>query len=365
MNGFISNAASRISKEWSKNIMKNFRESTAPVISSLAENFAVFDMWFSSVPGPTQPNRLYLHTCTSDGMGHNDLVRMFFGLPQKSIYQSMEEVGHTWRVYFSEISEVLMLAQMRKAEYIPNYRWFDQFEEDVKKGDLPTLTMIHPNYFSIINGPATDQHPDHAVTEGERFIKFIYETLRASPIWNETAFLITYDEHGGFYDHFPPPVNVPNPDGKNTSINNFDFTRLGVRVPTILISPWVNRRVIHEPINGAYYDHSSVHATLKKMFGLNNYLTKRDLYAGSFEFLLNERSTPRTDCPVKLPEVPDHYKIEKAIPEHLQPLNSLQKSLIIIAEGLTNTTYSMANEIQTEHEGALYVKHLVKKFLYQ
>lgn len=86
-----------------------------------------------------------------------------------------------------------------------------------------------------------DQHPDHSVREGERLMKNVYEALRKSPKWNETLFIITYDEHGGFYDHVSPPQEgVPSPDGKD-NIYGFDFKRLGLRVPTILISPWIEK----------------------------------------------------------------------------------------------------------------------------
>lgn len=364
MNGFIASAKTDVSEEWSEEIMKCLKHENAPVISTLAKEFALFDMWFSSVPGPTQPNRMFMHSCTSDGMGRNDEWRLFLGLPQRTIYQSVEESGHKWRIYFEQASETLLLAQMRKPEYFNNYKWFSSFGKDVAVGDLPTLTMIHPSYFSTSSMPASDQHPDHAITEGERFLKYIYETLRQSPIWNQTAIIVTYDEHGGFYDHHPPPIkNVPSPDNKRTP-EGFEFTRLGIRIPTIVISPWVNKQVVHEPVRGGFYfDHTSIHATMKRMFGLKSFLTKRDQYAGSFENLFEQRSSPRTDCPLKLPEVPDEVKVFKEIPEHNQKLNSLQKSLILITEGALKISKSQVDTIETEEEGSDYVKSLMTRFL--
>jgi phospholipase C len=91
--------------------------------------------------------------------------------------------------------------------------------------------------------PANDDHPSHDVAEGQAFVKEVYEILRASPQWKDMLFIITYDEHGGFYDHVPTPAdNVPNPDGLvGGEPYYFDFKRLGVRVPTIMISPWINK----------------------------------------------------------------------------------------------------------------------------
>ena len=117
------------------------------------------------------------------------------------------------------------------------------FYDDLAIGDIPDLTWIEPSYF---NGPkkhhkATDQHPDHDVSLGEKLIKDVYEALRSSSLWNETALVITYDEHGGFFDHVKPPTNIPNPDGRNSTDDPFDFTRLGVRIPTVVVSPWVRK----------------------------------------------------------------------------------------------------------------------------
>ena len=99
------------------------------------------------------------------------------------------------------------------------------------------------SYFYKNLFPAIDDHPSHDVAVGQRFVKEVYETLRASPQWKEMALLITYDEHGGFYDHVPTPVTgVPNPDGIiGPDPFHFRFDRLGVRVPTLIISPWIDK----------------------------------------------------------------------------------------------------------------------------
>lgn len=113
-------------------------------------------------------------------------------------------------------------------------------------------------------GAANDQHPDHDVSAGDQLIKDVYEAVRSSPLWEKTALVITYDEHGGFYDHVPPPTGVPNPDGLNSTDDPFDFTRLGVRVPTVVISPWVKQgTVVHaKPAGEGQYEHSSIISTV-------------------------------------------------------------------------------------------------------
>ena len=161
-------------------------------------------------------------------------------------------------------------------------------------------------------------------------MKDIYEPLRASPYWNETLFIITYDEHGGFFDKYPTPKDVPNPDG--IVADDFDFTRLGPRVPTIMISPWIDARtVLHGP-SGPYptsqFEHSSVHATLKKMFNLTSFLTERDAWAGTFEGIFSNRTTPRTDCPETLPE-PRPLGHRKVLTGN-EPLSHLQEQLVEI-----------------------------------
>lgn len=131
---------------------------------------------------------------------------------------------------------------LRKLKYVDNFHEFDlSFKRHCKEGKLPNYVVIEPRYYDLLSLAANDDHPTHDVSQGQKFIKEIYEALRASPQWNETLFLITYDEHGGLYDHVPTPVTgVPSPDGiVGPEPYYFKFDRLGVRVPAIFISPWI------------------------------------------------------------------------------------------------------------------------------
>lgn len=106
---------------------------------------------------------------------------------------------------------------------------------------MPNYVVIEQRTMDLLSVAANDDHPSHDIAEGQKFIKEVYEALRASPQWNEILFVIIYDEHGGFYDHVPTPVDgVPNPDDiVGPEPFKFKFDRLGVRVPAIIISPWI------------------------------------------------------------------------------------------------------------------------------
>lgn len=173
--------------------------------------------------------------------GTNDVEKMVKGFPQKTMFKQLEEMGLDWRVYFEFAPLVLEFKDMRRPPARKSYRVMSTFFEDAAAGDLPAYTWLEPRWMDTPAGPANDQHPDHDASAGDRLIKDIYEAIRAGPAWNKTAFIITYDEHGGFFDHVPPPTGVPNPDGLNSTDDPFDFTRLGVRVPFVVVSPWVQK----------------------------------------------------------------------------------------------------------------------------
>jgi phospholipase C len=147
--------------------------------------------------------------------------------------------------------------------------------EDCRTGNLPNYSFIEPRYYALLSAPPNDQHPTHDVSYGERLIARCYQALRTSPAWEHVLFIITYDENGGIYDHVPPPAAV-SPDG--FAPDGFKFDRYGVRVPAVLISPWIAPGSIVRPPPGAQYpfDHTSIIATLRKLFSLGGPLTARD-----------------------------------------------------------------------------------------
>lgn len=243
MNGFAQQAES-MREGFSKSVMGGFKPELLPVYTELANEFAVFDKWFASVPASTQPNRFYVHSATSHGAMSNVRKDLIHGFPQKTIFDSLEENDLSFGIYYQNIPATLFFKSLRKLKHIIKFHNYSlKFKLHAKLGKLPNYVVVEQRYFDVNLFPANDDHPSHDVARGQKFVKEVYETLRASPQWKEMAVLITYDEHGGFYDHVPTPVSgVPNPDGIiGPDPYYFRFNRLGVRVPTILISPWVEK----------------------------------------------------------------------------------------------------------------------------
>ena len=285
-------------------VMQSFSPAQLPSLNALAGAFTVCDHWFSEVPGPTQPNRLYMHAATSIGQVYNNWSRKF---DVKTIYNSLQDAGFTWAVYWTDDNEVAEFNQVsHQADNFKDYG--THFVADARAGRLPNYTFIEPQFGNRQGTPANSQHPPNDARHGDRFIADVYEALRANEAaWARTLLVVTYDEHGGFYDHVAPPSqSVPNPDGLKAPqpgdpgwVAAFAFDRLGVRVPTVLASPWIDAGVESRQLQ-----HTSLLATVKKLFGLPSFLTRRDASATAFDDLISRRSAARTDTPRTLPRAP-------------------------------------------------------------
>ncbi|KAL9686017.1 hypothetical protein QQ045_023472 [Rhodiola kirilowii] len=336
MEGFVQQAE-KTSKGLSDVVMNGFKPEAVPVYKELVKEFGVCDRWFASVPASTQPNRLYVHSATSYGATSNDTKKLIKGFPQKTIFQSLEESGNTFGIYYEYPPATLFYRNLRKLKYLDNFHQYElHFKKHCKEGKLPNYTVVEQRYFDLKILPGNDDHPSHDVAEGQKFIKEVYETLRASPQWNEMLFIIIYDEHGGFYDHVQTPYQgIPNPDGIiGPAPFHFNFDRLGVRVPCLMISPWIKPgTVLHGP-SGPFptseFEHSSIPATVKKIFNLKSFLTKRDEWAGTFEGVINCTS-PRTDCPVTLP---DPIKMRDLEANENEQITEFQQELVQMAAAL-------------------------------
>ena len=283
-----------------------------PVITALAREFAVCDHWFSSMPGPTWPNRLFFHAASSAGLDDSpstgdsvldELVEGFI-FDNGSIYDLLDSENIDWAVYHGDaFPQVMALSGMDLTTISTHFHDMDDFAEDLADGSIANYVFIEPDYGDDITGNTykcgNSQHPLDDITHGERLIKRVYEGIRNSPVWNESMLIITYDEGGGFYDHQHPPATVPPGDSITdpaNNHNNFDFTQLGVRVPAIVCSPWIPRNVIDHRT----YEHASVPSTTERLWHLPN-MTDRDAHAGDFVSLLS-LSSPRTDAPTSLPD---------------------------------------------------------------
>ncbi|KAF8402670.1 hypothetical protein HHK36_010759 [Tetracentron sinense] len=372
MSGFVQQAES-MGGSMTKTVMSGFKPAVLPAYTALANEFAVFDRWFASVPSSTQPNRFYVHSATSHGASSNVRKDLIHGFPQKTIFDSLDENDLSFGIYYQNIPATMFFKSLRKLKHITKFHNYKlKFKLHAKRGKLPNYAVIEQRYFDVKLFPANDDHPSHDVAMGQKFVKEVYETLRSSPQWNETALLITYDEHGGFYDHVPTPVSgVPSPDGIiGPDPFYFRFDRLGVRVPTILVSPWIEKgTVIHEPSGPTTYsqfEHSSIPATVKKLFNLkSNFLTKRDAWAGTFENYFYLRDTPRDDCPERLPEV--EMALRPWGPKEDVSLSEFQVELIQLASQLNGdhvlNTYPYIGESMTVGQANQYAEDAVARFL--
>ncbi|HEY8095587.1 MAG TPA: alkaline phosphatase family protein [Methylobacter sp.] len=324
MKGFVNNYVQQTAKASGsyvpESIMHYYTQEQLPVISKLAKQFAVCDNWFASAPCQTWPNRFFLHCGTAEGYENNSPTH--FPYLMETIFNRFSHPD-SWKIYFHDFPQTLTLSRLWP--HLERFRFFENdFARDAAAGKLPSYTFIEPRYFPDVKLP-NDQHPPHHVGMGEDLIAEVYNAIRSAPTWEKTLLIIIYDEHGGIYDHAPPPAAVP-PD--NSHSQPFGFDRYGVRVPAVLISPYIKAGTILKPPQGSSYpfDHTSVIATLRRCFSLGAPISHRDAVAPDLESVLN-LDTPRNDCPEKvvpLPYVVSATDLEKAL--HA-PLNDFQKAM--------------------------------------
>ncbi|MCA8975865.1 MAG: hypothetical protein KDC98_14180 [Planctomycetes bacterium] len=350
-------------------VMRCLTGERAPVLHHLAREYAVCTRWFSSVPGMTQPNRHFVHAATSDGLVDNKLRP----LTRDTIYQRLQSAGRSWRLYLGGASTIMQFPWLNSGFRRRHRRSLGRLLKDIRRGDLPDYSFVDPDHFFWFSN---SQHPSRNDKDGEDFrageklIADIYNALVANPsLFEKTVFVVTYDEHGGFFDRCPPPegASVHPPDDKTAK---FAFDLLGARVPTVIVSPWIDRGRVDDTV----YDHASVPATVRAAFcSSENPLTERDRHANSFLHLLT-RTEPRRDCrpasprPVKGARRPtcefsefQEHLIGTAIEVHRAMLNE--------AAGANMETYNrvrwwgeghaaLRHEIADRHELEKFVRHV-------
>ena len=304
MDGFVQDYA-RVSNNaiHGENIMRCFKPETLPILATLATQYGVCDRWFSSVPGSTIPNRMFVHGASSAGSASQDAVASPFLL--KTIFESFgPNTIHTYKIYTSGAS--ILMANKYLVQHQAKFADYSQFEADALHGNLPAYTFIEPRYDDDDTGNyANSQHPDFPVDQGEKLIADVYNILTKSPRWKNTLLLIIYDEHGGIFDHVAPPTVKCKPENAHLPVPptgppfNFDFTRLGIRVPAVFVSPCIRPGTI---INDRDYEHSSVVATVRKLFCPDTPpLTWREAQAATFENVLTLEGNDIRDDIVPLP----------------------------------------------------------------
>ena len=253
-------------------ILWMFQPSQIPNLSSGALHGAISDAWFSSVPTQTNPNRAYSLVGTSAGRDANLSISAIEQFDLPTIFNALAQAGKACGLYFTDIwqqnqcyTQYTFPQLTSGCDEIAN---INQFYTRARNGTLLPFTYLEPTWGYGVSGSiemtqGTDLHPPTSVTPGDRFVGNVIQSLVRSPQWKNTLLIITFDEHGGTYDHVPPQWGAINPDGL-VSENGFNFNLFGVRVPTILMSPYIAPyTVFRAPAGSAYpFDHTSIIKTL-------------------------------------------------------------------------------------------------------
>jgi len=324
-------------------IMAGFASDRAPILNTLATEFAVCDAWFSSLPGPTYPNRLFAYAADSGGMADSpksvSLATAYVdGISFKNgtFFDLLDHSCDSWRIYRGDAFPMVNTLKRVYISQMGDYRKInstdandDEFADDLVEasGSFPRFVFIEPNYGDFLHDfrGGDSQHPLDGCANGERLIKHVYEHLRNSPIWDRSALIITYDEHGGLFDHVVPKsvgVVPPGSDNRHRDLQddvrfgdysavryggialthnqlnpkNFQFDRLGVRVPAVVVSPLIPKGTVSNEI----YDHTTIIRTYCDLYG-RDFLTQRDRFATSLRGLFTNGSVRET--PSTLPAV--------------------------------------------------------------
>mgnify|MGYP003700755825 CR=1 FL=1 len=302
-------------------VMGAYRREQLPALGGLARAYAVSDRWFSSVPTQTNPNRAFSLCGTSLGRVknlHETAVEQF---QTKTLWNALPP-DFSWGIYYKDLwtdgkcfTEYTFpqIDVARKAARFGEIDTMDMFFTRAKGGMLPAFTYIEPAWGygkglpdTFIGKQGDDYHPPTWVGPGEAFVNAVYDALTSNAIaWSKTLFIVTFDEHGGTYDHVDPGWGAVKPD-QHSGPNGFQFDRYGVRVPTVMASPYIPAGTVFRAETDSKhpypYDHTSLIASILKWRGIDPAgagLGKRVAVAPTFESVLSD--TARSDVP--------HFKV--------------------------------------------------------
>lgn len=257
--GFVSNFAGHYPAESDPGkIMGYYNAADLPVYDHLARHFCICDRWFCSVPGSTWPNRLYALAGNADGSKDNKPIPLY---SKTSFVRHLEAKGVSWRWYSHDFQTLRSVDEKYRTGYGQNFFKVEEntmletedFLDHCAAGDLAAVSWIDPNLVGLTAFAANDDHPPAEVMAAQNLVLTLFSALIASPAWKKTLFIITYDEHGGFYDHVTPPAAAD--DDPN-------FRSYGVRVPALIVSPWV----IPGSVSHTVFDHTSIIKTILVRF---------------------------------------------------------------------------------------------------
>jgi phospholipase C len=353
-------------------VMEVFTADQLPAIHTLAQEFCVCDHWFSELPGPTEPNRLFTHAGTSTGLTYNPWALDIEEVP--TIYDRIDEAGKDWAFYSFDLIDASNYASLRDKPQA-NYK-FAQFTTDAASGKLPFYSFLCPRYTNAPEGRANSQHAPDDVRYGDALIADVYSAVRKSPLWESTLLIVTYDEHGGYFDGVTPPA-VEAPDDEvspnafmvgqagTSSANSyltapnytFDFTRLGFRVPAVLVSPWIKAGTV----DSTPYRHTSILRFVAELLG-SDPLTKRDATAASFASALS-LPAPRTDCPpsIPAPALPPQDPAAVMAAPPTQKQEEVARRWTVNLPGHPDTGQETSRPFPTNASLSRYVKHRLQR----
>jgi phospholipase C len=371
--GFVNAYGSKVKNDPGKaaRVMKLFSPDRVPVLTTLARQFAVCERWFSSLPGPTLPNRAFAHASTSNS--HVDMSPTAY-IGVHTLYEALDGQGVSSRVYSFDGNT---LAFTFRTLFAGGGKFLGTFSDflDQLNGDLPAYCFVEPRFNEMRDDathqffPACDQHPDNDVREGERFLAAIYKAFRQSPRWLDSLLVIVYDEHGGLYDHVPPPSdNVPIPSPPEP-LTGFKFDRLGVRVPAVIVSPFIQAGTILRQ----RFDHTSLIATARAILApAMNPLTDRDANANTFDTVAG-LDAARGDTPDSL-DFHEAPLIPEPALQGAGPLDEHQRARLMAAYHADMTRASgrrvlgnrvaakSIDDIKTEQQATEYIKVVAAQF---
>ncbi len=327
-------------------VMMGYTPEQLPVLNGLGKNFAISDDWFCSMPGGTDVNRAF--ALTGSSLGHLDnfqngiqytewseyphrpsiwKVLWSNGIEDFKIYNAVEWIGcqFTYNLFLKgQIPSID--GPFDVGNYAPQ---LNQFYDDLRDGTLPKFSFLEPKW--VASNGSTSYHPGNDLIPGERTLNTIFEAIQESPLWDKTLLVITFDEHGGIADHVKPPY-AANPY-QNDSIGGFNFDIMGVRIPTILVSPWISEKTVFRSETKTAYDSTSILATLLEWSGVPKSrwgLGERTNQAPTFESVLQEKKARKDK--VKLDEPYDsNFPREKDIKGSKQ---EIEKSTHLPVHGL-------------------------------
>jgi phospholipase C len=257
MDGFLQPSSN------GKNAIGYYVEQDLPFRAAFARNYTTCDAYFPSIMAPTYPNRIFQYAAQTDRL---DDSLTLCTLP--TIFDSLKNAGVSHRYYFGNVPFVALWG----LKYLDISRSHQDFLTDCALGTLPAVTFLDPS-FTLLDNLATDDHPQSDVRNGDAFLSQMFNAVSKSPNWQNTVFIVNYDEWGGFFDHVVPP-RAAAPNNVDTDIVNGQ-TLLGIRVPCVVASPWSLGNPQNPAINSTVFDHTSVLKLIESVWGLAP-LTARD-----------------------------------------------------------------------------------------